>query len=136
MKYQYTSYLPDDVSGKFIRRPLVAVEIYGPKETLKDLALIDSGADRTLMNIEVAKELGIDLSRAKKSVVTGVTGQTEVFVMDVEVRPEYLEKVKIPVSFIDSRFVGVLLGQDGFFDVHKIKFERDHNIFEITQVKK
>lgn len=105
-------------------------------ESLKELALIDSGADRTLMNVEIAKALRIDLSKAKRSAVTGVTGQQEVFVMDVEIKPEYLEKVKIPVSFIDSEFVGVLLGQEGFFDAHKIKFEKDHNVFEITPVKK
>ncbi|MDP1688728.1 MAG: hypothetical protein Q8L47_01180 [bacterium] len=136
MKYQYISYLPEDITGKFIRRPMVVVDIFGPKGKHRELALIDSGADRTLINIEIASVLGIDLSRAKRGVVTGVTGQQEIFVIDVELQPEQLSKIKISVSFIKSDFVGVLLGEDGFFDTHKIKFEKDHNAFEITSVKK
>jgi hypothetical protein len=47
-----------------------------------------------------------------------------------------LEPIEIDAGFIDSDAVGVILGQDGFFDQHRIKFEKDHNVFEITQVKK
>jgi len=46
------------------------------------------------------------------------------------------KKIKIPVGFINSDSVGLLLGQEGFFDNYRIKFERDHNVFEITPVKK
>ncbi len=42
----------------------------------------------------------------------------------------------VPVGFIDSPSVNGLLGQIGFFDLHKIKFERDHDSFEITPVKR
>lgn len=136
MKYQYTSYLPDNFTGKFIRRPMIVVDIFGPKSIHRELALIDSGADRTVMHVEIAKVLGIDLSKAKRSIVTGITGQQETFIAEVELKPEHLNKIKIPVNFIKSDFVGVLLGEDGFFDAHKIKFEKDHNSFEIKAVKK
>ena len=54
---------------------------------------------------------------------------------DLEIQVKDLGKVKIPVGFIDSRSVIGLLGQAGFFDSHRIKFERDHNSFEIIPVK-
>ncbi|MEK7629238.1 MAG: aspartyl protease family protein [Patescibacteria group bacterium] len=135
MKYEYTTYLPAG-NNKFIKRSMLEVEIYGPNGSHKQLALVDSGADRSLFHIEIAKVLGIDLSQSKKSVVTGITGQSEEFLVEVEIKPKHLEPIRIPVGFIDSPYVGVLLGQEGFFDKHKIKFEKDHNIFEITSVSK
>ncbi len=136
MKYKYTTYLPDD-RGKFIKRPMVEIDIFGPKGNLKQLALLDSGADRSVFNLEIAKYLGVDLSKNKISEITGITGKTKVFVVyDVEIKVEYLGAIKIPVGFIDSPYVGALLGQEGFFDANKIKFEKDHNTFEINTVKK
>ena len=76
MKYQYTTYLPEGIRGKFIKRPMV----------------------------------------------------------EVEVKIEHLDSSMIPVGFIDSPHVGALLGQEGFFDGHRIKFEKDHNIFEVSRV--
>ena len=54
---------------------------------------------------------------------------------ELEIQVKDLNKVKIPVGFIDSRSVTGLIGQGGFFDLHRIKFERDHNSFEISPVK-
>lgn len=56
--------------------------------------------------------------------------------INLDLRIEHLEKINIPVGFIDSPSVNVLLGQIGFFDKNKIKFERDHFSFEITPTKK
>lgn len=135
MKYEYTTYLPAG-NNKFIKRPMIEIEIYGPKGSHKQLALLDSGADRSLFHIEIANVLGIDLSRGKKSGVTGITGEAEEIVTEIEIQPKFLKRIKIPVGFIDSPYVGVLLGQEGFFDQHRIKFEKDHNIFEINPVSK
>jgi len=77
------------------------------------------------------------LEKVQKDTVLGILGKTEVFVIDVEIQIKHLEgKIKIPVSFIDSPNVGILLGEEEFFDTHRIKFEKDHNTFEINPVKK
>ena len=115
---------------------MIEITIFGPKDTHKELAILDSGADRTLLNIEIAKYLNIDLSRAKKGVMNGIVGGTEALTIELEVQVEHLNKIKIPVSFIQSQTFSALLGQDGFFDAHKIKFEKDHDVFEISPVKR
>lgn len=46
------------------------------------------------------------------------------------------EEIEVLAGFIDSSGVAAILGQDGFFDVYKIKFEKDHGIIEITTVRK
>lgn len=137
MKYDYLSAIPADFTKKFIKRPLVEIEIFGPTRSHKELALVDSGADRSLFNIEVAKLLEIDLKKAHQDIVTGIYGSGKVLVTEIEIKIKHLEgKIKIPVSFIDSPCVGVLLGQEGFFDTHRIKFEKDHDTFEIVPIKK
>ena len=46
------------------------------------------------------------------------------------------EEIEILAGFIKSDGVAAILGQDGFFDNYKVKFEKDHNMVEITPVKK
>ena len=41
MKYEYGITYPPDADGRFRKRPLVEVEIIGPKGKLKELALLD-----------------------------------------------------------------------------------------------
>jgi len=45
-------------------------------------------------------------------------------------------KMNIPVGFIDSPYVSVLLGQHGFFDLHRITFEKHNHVFKIIPVRK
>ncbi|MBI3273619.1 MAG: hypothetical protein HYZ69_00590 [Candidatus Colwellbacteria bacterium] len=136
MKYDYTTYLPGD-NGTFIRRPMVEVEIVGPKGKHKELTLVDSGADRSLFNKEIASIIGIDLSHAAQRNVMGISGIIKVYTAEVTLRlPHFEHAIKISTDFTDSPYVGALLGQEGFFDFHRIKFERDHNVFEINLIKK
>lgn len=138
MKYQYTSFFPGDESLRWTKRPMVEIEVFGSKGNRKFNALIDSGADASLFNIGVANILGFDLSQAKKRNFTGITGATLVYFFEgVEIKVEGMEEsINIPVGFIKSDSVSLLLGQEGFFDSYRIKFEKDHDTFEITSLKK
>lgn len=136
MKYQYLTVLNNDPNGKHFRRPVVDVEIFGPKSSISTFALLDSGADNCLFHLEYAKEIGVDLDKCKKSATMGVEGgKMEIYLTEIEIKIKGLEKIKVPVGFIKSNSVNGLLGQIGFFDLNRIKFERDHGIFEINPVK-
>ena len=125
-----------DPSKPHFRRPVVDVELIGPAKSITTIAIVDSGADNCLFNIEYAKAIGIDLEKCEKDRTIGIEGNgKEVLMTNLEIRVKDLGKIKIPVGFIDSESVIGLLGQSGFFDIHRIKFERDHNTFEITPVK-
>lgn len=116
---------------------MIEITMFGPKGAHKELALLDSGCDRTLLNLEIANILGVDLSKARRGSVRGILGSgSETFFAELEIQPEHLNKVTIPAEFMATDNFAVLLGQDGFFDLHKIKFERDHKVFEITPVRK
>jgi hypothetical protein len=68
----------------------------------------------------------------------GITGNVDGYRVDkAKIKVDgFSEAVEIPACFVDSPSVGVLLGQEGFFDRHRIKFEKDHDTFEINSIKK
>ncbi|KKT79272.1 MAG: hypothetical protein UW76_C0030G0008 [Parcubacteria group bacterium GW2011_GWF2_44_8b] len=136
MKYRYLTSINSNPNKPHFRRPVVDVELYGPQKVTKTIALVDSGADYCLFNIEFAKEIGVEIGKCEKSRTIGVEGGSkEIFITEIELQVKNLNKVKILVGFIDSRSVTGLIGQIGFFDKHRIKFERDHDAFEINPIK-
>jgi len=86
MKYSYlTSFNPR--TGQHFRRPIVDVEIFGPTGNFSTIALLDSGADNCLFNIEYAKEIGIDLNKCTKTSTTGVEGdRTDVYLTEIYIQ--------------------------------------------------
>ncbi len=134
MKYKYTVSINwGNPSLPATRHPLIDVELFGPTGSVKVLSLVDSGADYCIFNAKYAQVLGIDLSKCLKCFTRGVGGNTPIptFRTELEMQAQHTKKIKIPVDFIDSDSVNGLIGQVGFFDNYKIKFERVTNVFEI-----
>lgn len=136
MKYKYTVNINwRNPSLPAVRHPLVDIELFGPSGSVIVSSLLDSGADYCLFNSKYAPLIGVDLNKCTKGGTIGVGGKTVIptYRCELEIMPKYLKKIKIPIDFIDSDSVNGLVGQTGFFDLHRIKFERSHNTFEITQ---
>lgn len=138
MKYKYTSTPTFSENGRIVKRPLVEIEMAGKERKVNAVGLLDSGADSTLVNIQYAKVLGIVLDEKKKKDFVGIQdARMSCYLGELSFRVKHVDKtVVIPVAFIDSPSVDVLLGQEGFFDAFKIKFEKDHDTFELVAVKK
>jgi hypothetical protein len=138
VKYTYTTVAgAETVAGKFVKRPVVEIEIAHKKQARKFLAVIDSGADNTLMPSYIADVLGIDYRGCPRYSVMGISMEPiEGFVADIDfLIHQQTERFTAPVVFIE-RNIPVLLGQEGFFDVHRIRFEKDHDIFEIIPTRR
>jgi hypothetical protein len=87
-----------------------------------------------MMNIDYAKILGLDLDKAVKKEFLGI-GDTQVtsFLASVNFKVKHFDKtITTPVAFTDSPSVDVLLGQEDFFECFRIKFEKDHDTFDLT----
>lgn len=134
MKFQYTTTIATNTKGKLTKRPIVELELAGKNETIQVLGLIDSGADTTLMNIQYAKVLGIDLERAQKKEFLGIgDARVTTFLSSVTMKVKHFDTpITTPVAFTDSPSVDVLLGQEDFFECFRIKFEKDHDTFDLT----
>ena len=137
MKYPYTAVAnPRNPQQAWHRRPIVTLEVCGPSASFKVTGLIDSGADTTLMDVSIATVLGINLTDANKHVTYGIDGKPhEIHETEVAIQVDKLNQITIPVSFMENLPVPCLLGQEGFFDAYRIKFERDHKTFELVPVR-
>lgn len=138
MKYRYSAFTPLEINTKWTKRPILQIEVFGTDGSKGFGALIDSGADISLFNTEVAEVLGITLSSAHERKFTGISGTIPgYFVEKVKIRIEGMtDIVTIPVCFVQSPTVSLLLGQEGFFDQCRVKFEKHHDTFEVDLTRK
>lgn len=134
MKYRYSAASGQlNVDGRYTKRPVVEVEISKGTQARKFLALIDFGADQIIMPAAIAEVLGIDATKCPSRTVMGVSMEgVEGFVDTLTFHIEHqASSFTAPVIFIETD-VPVLLGRENFFDRYRIKFEQDHDTFEIT----
>lgn len=122
----------------WISRPLIPVRLLYNNKYLDVYALIDSGADASIFHYSIGKELGIDVEAGRKEKFFGISADSiEVYFHKIKLQIRGLsEIIKIEVGFTDSKGVGAILGQNGFFENYHIKFERDKERVEITPIKK
>lgn len=140
MKYSYQATGTEfDQGGKFIWMPYVETVISGPKGSRRVFALVDSGAAYCMASMEYASILGVDLDTTRGVQTYGVTGTQNTkasYPADVKIRVNHLDEIKIPVYFLETDSFAFILGQKDFFEAFRIKFEKDHNTFEITPTKR
>src|SRR5437660_12880287 len=137
MKYRYSAVMgQQNIDGRTTKRPVVEVELTRGNHHRTFLALIDSGADQILMPAAVADGLGIDRRQCPYRSSMGISMDSiDGFVAELGIRIQHQEPFTAPVVFIDTE-VPILLGREGFFDRYRIKFEQDHDTFEITPAAK
>ena len=138
MKYKYSVVSgQENTDGRYTKRPVVEVVLSRGNQTRTFLALIDSGADQIMMPAAIAEVFGIDRDECPSRGTMGISMEPLAgFVGTLTFEIKGLEhSFDAPVVFIDTD-VPVLLGREGFFDRHRIKFEQDHNTFEITPTQK
>lgn len=137
MKFPYIKFPSSDPKQKWISRPYIPLKIIGQRGIWKGYSLIDSGADKSLLNTEIAEEIGLDLDESQLENFSGIEGgKLEARIANIRLQIAGFEEIKIVAGFVNSATVGVILGQEGFFDEFRIKFERDYGVFEITSVKR
>lgn len=138
MKFPYSKLPSYNPNLKWIVRPYIPIRITGLERFWEGYGLIDSGADRCLFNNKIAKDIGLDLSERNNENFAGIEGGSLKATLQ-KVKLQIIgmnEEIEIMAGFVDSSGVSAILGQDGFFDNFRIKFEKDHGIVEITPVKK
>lgn len=138
MKFPYFKFPSSDPKRKWVSRPLIPISLIGPRDTCKGYALVDSGADRSLFNMEIAEKIGLDFKNTLTENFSGIEGGIlRAKIQRVELQVVGMtNKIEINAGFVDTPYVSAILGQEGFFDAYKIRFERDHEIVEIISVKR
>ncbi len=139
MKYDYRAYGAElDEQGKLLRMPFVKVIITGTKGSKEMTALVDSGSQFCLANIDFAEYLGISPDMTKGIPIYGVVGTDNrkfAYPADVLVEVKGQAPITLPVYFMETDSFSFVLGQNGFFDNFTVRFKKKAKTFEISPAK-
>lgn len=130
----YTKFRSETPLFPYFLRSMINVKLINGSRSRTQKAIIDTGADYILINSSIAKDLGINYKSGTKWTTTGIENKPiDTYFHELEIEIPNLERslFKTKVGFINSNSVGILLGQNGFFDHFQIKFERYASCFEI-----
>lgn len=131
-KYKLTK-RPD---GSLVKTPSIPVTMIGKKDAVEVIALIDSGADISVIPKEMAEILGFNLKR-KSHKSFGIGGEVDSIEdsMKIIVNKGHEKYVlEIPILIIlDKYSFPPLLGRAGFFDYFKIQFDQQR--YKVTLKK-
>jgi len=119
-----------------ILKPLLEITILHGNDSLLHTALLDSGSDVTLMSADIAKTLGIDLSQCEHKFISGIDGEPmEGFMTDVDINVQpFAGTLQLPILFVPGLDHSSLLGQYGFFEHFRVRFDKDRDIFALMKV--
>lgn len=134
MKFKYRKInLTSPFSKKNISRPIIPISIHYKDKKVHYEALIDSGADFTILPLGLIEILNIDPSKLKEILFTGVDGgmlKGIIAKVNVEIAGFTYE-----TSIVFAQISGTIgiLGQLGFFDKFIIKFDLSKEEIEIKE---
>jgi hypothetical protein len=131
-KYKYWDQWTGD---EITYRPMIGLKVFNNKCVIETTAIIDSGCDRIMLNAELAEALGIHKDKCRKRKVTGIIDQgVESFIAKVKVEIEgFNDLFEVSVTFVPGLRISGLLGQNDFFDIFKVKFEKRQKTFELSK---
>lgn len=120
----------------FNYRPYVDVVISSENKEIRSAGLIDSGCQTTMIDIEVAEFLKIDLKNCEKVHVGGIGGEGGLgYRAEVSLTfPDFDFSFVSPVTFANIP-TQLLLGQFDFFKHFKVLFETN-GVFKLNPIKR
>ena len=141
MKFAYREYLtqlPGTSDFRLILRPVISIRIAGPRITGWWDALVDTGADETLLPRSLAELLEIELEEATSQAI-GITGdkltvhygEVEFHVANADDNVTWRTTVGF-VEFKSSDDEVIVLGHGGFLDYFTAKFDGERAELKLT----
>jgi len=113
--------------GDLVQLPIVSVRVRCNGVMLPIWALIDSGADVTLLNMSFAQLFNVNFEKAKKIELVGVMEGSGFsgYIQQVNLEVKDMGRIDTIAAFSDSEKYPdyMILGRRGFFEHFSVKFE-------------
>jgi predicted aspartyl protease len=142
MKFPYREYIsqfPGTADFRLILRPVITVRITGPTSTARWDALVDTGADETLLPLSLAELLGVELDQDATSQAVGISGdRLTIHYGDVEFQIAAESETvtwRTTVGFVEfgsSEDELIVLGHGGCLDYFLARFDGETAQLELT----
>ena len=129
MTFPYLQY------GDFYR-PIVPVTFMVGGQSLAYEALVDTGADYSVVDRELGRALGMSFEHAPAVEVAGIAGTTKGHIVPTDLAIGPLTFKQVPIIFADlgPRSLGIL-GHAGLFDRLRLVVEFSRREFQIIAVR-
>lgn len=118
-------------------KPIIQIGLSGPRSYREVFALVDSGADHSLLSLELIDSLGLPTEGAEAVDVIGVGGNSSLgYLLDVD-HQLLNHRWKAPAIFssvIDAKSP-MVLGQAGFFEYFNVNFKRRKSLIDICRAR-
>jgi len=135
---EYVSQFPGSSDFRLILRPVITVRISGPSAEARWDALVDTGADETLLPLSLAELLGVDLDRERSSQAAGVSGdKLTIYYGEVQFEIEAGTEQfnwRTTVGFVDFASTDdevIVLGHGGCLDYFTATFDGENAQLEL-----
>lgn len=97
--------------------------------------LVDSGADDTLINADIAPILGIDITKCPERQIGGITGSSIGYMHQVNIEIlEFKDVLVVDAVFVPGLGTSGLLGQTDLFARYHIRFEKNRLSFSLKKI--
>lgn len=131
--YKYDPMFNGKGAADYCYRPMLDISISSDTQTEVFGALVDSGTDITMVDIELAEILQIDLKNSSKGIASGIgqvkeTGYLHTVTLEVI---ELKEKVITNVLFVPRLGFSIVLGQSDFFNRFLVTFNKPDHEFTL-----
>ena len=124
--------------GTIVKTPSIPITINGKTESSYDvIALLDSGADISVIPQDFAELIGLDLNQ-KTTVAFGIGGEVKSIEDQIEImvkkgHEEYTFRVPVKIILGDYDFP-ILLGREGFFNKFLITFDQEKQKVSLKKI--
>ncbi len=113
--------------GTLVRIPSIPVTFFG-KENFDSIALVDSGADISIIPKDIAEILGLKIDEKKIDKVYGIGGTVRAIESNVNINIQKGHEnynFNLPIKVVlDNYDFPIILGRIGFFDKFIISFNQ------------
>ncbi|PIR80176.1 MAG: hypothetical protein COU25_01410 [Candidatus Levybacteria bacterium CG10_big_fil_rev_8_21_14_0_10_35_13] len=119
-------------------RPVIQIDFDSPNGGFGYFALIDSGADYCIFHASIGEQLGLDIKTGQKLIFYGISGEPqEAFFHNISFKiGGNIHKCGVGFSYDMEKLAYGILGQYGFFDKWRIRFEYDKENVELKEIIK
>lgn len=114
---------------------MLKVKLHNETFSFPTRMIVDSGADDTLLNADIAPSLGINLLTCLDQKVGGITGSSTGYIHKVNIEiPELGGVIEVDAIFVPKLGTSGLLGQRELFSKYDVQFQKSKLKFYLRKV--
>jgi len=120
------------------KTPTIPVTFVGPADSMDIVAILDSGADMSVLPLEIGQLLGLSLKKARGP-CDGIGGEVETSEDHVRIRimqghEDYSFEIPVKIVLDPKCNIPVLIGRAGFFEQFEITFNERRGRISLKRV--